>query len=360
MINITNKKFWNIFKGIGILSIVIGHSCEFLIIFVYSFHLVIFFFLGGYTYSEEKYGDDPYLLLTSRLKNNWTKYVYFTIFFNLIHNKLLNLGLIYNTKYYLLKNIITNCLNSMLFKRTESLAGGLWFVPTYIFASTIFGTIIYFSRIMKKKYNIHPSIIILSGSIISCLTANYLIKRRIVLDFRTQISLLVMPFFMLGYYLRKKIKDLSQILNIFIFIICSCLLSYTSFKQHYFINFSKNSIGGALWKFIFISLIGIYFCLYVAKLINKTSKISKLFCLMGEYSFEIMATHFLIFKIIDYTVNIPNIVKGNINPRYYRKFPYAYKTFWPIYITFGTLIPTFFFHSIKMIRENKISSEKIK
>ena len=80
------RMFWNIVKAIGIISIVIGHSCAHLVKFVYFYHLAIFFFIGGALYNESKYGKDPYLNIYSKLKNNWKKYALFGIFFTLIHN----------------------------------------------------------------------------------------------------------------------------------------------------------------------------------------------------------------------------------------------------------------------------------
>ena len=116
MIDVNNKKFWNIVKGIGILSVVIGHCCSFLVPFVYLFHLTIFFFVGGYLYSEGKYGDSPYSLLVSRLKSSWKKYVLFGIFFILIHLQLLpiHLGLLYLLPKLILRLIRIHLLTKLL------------------------------------------------------------------------------------------------------------------------------------------------------------------------------------------------------------------------------------------------------
>ena len=61
-----DRMFWNIVKAIGIISIVIGHSCEHLVKFVYFYHLAIFFFIGGALYDESKYGNNPYLNISSK------------------------------------------------------------------------------------------------------------------------------------------------------------------------------------------------------------------------------------------------------------------------------------------------------
>ena len=49
-------KFWDIVKGIGIISIVIGHvTINDIKEFVYTYHLIIFFFVAAYFYNEKKY-----------------------------------------------------------------------------------------------------------------------------------------------------------------------------------------------------------------------------------------------------------------------------------------------------------------
>ena len=53
----SRSPYWDIVKGIGIIAIVLGHSCYFAVGFVYLFHLALFFFVSGYLYSEKKYGD---------------------------------------------------------------------------------------------------------------------------------------------------------------------------------------------------------------------------------------------------------------------------------------------------------------
>ena len=47
--------YWDIVKGIGIVSIVLGHSCFFAVKWVYAYHMMLFFFVSGYLYSDTKY-----------------------------------------------------------------------------------------------------------------------------------------------------------------------------------------------------------------------------------------------------------------------------------------------------------------
>ena len=54
------RDYWNILKGIGALCVVVGHCVMPVQNFVYLFHVPLFFFISGYMYHEQKYGDAPY------------------------------------------------------------------------------------------------------------------------------------------------------------------------------------------------------------------------------------------------------------------------------------------------------------
>ena len=60
-------KWLDIAKGIGIISVFLGHSIfsdEMWRIWIYSFHMPLFFFLSGITYNETKYDNIKKLLIT--------------------------------------------------------------------------------------------------------------------------------------------------------------------------------------------------------------------------------------------------------------------------------------------------------
>ena len=181
-INIENRKYWNILKGIGILFIVMGHASSIFSRFVYLFHLPLFFFIGGYLYSEEKYRERPYDFLISKLKSNWKKYVLYSL--------------------------------SFLFLGQEQLAGALWFVPVYVISSVIFASIVYWSNRISKNNKINIDILIIILTLLVGSLGVYAVLRGFGLLFNTQIALLVVPFFCMGYFLRKKIKDKRYIKNI--------------------------------------------------------------------------------------------------------------------------------------------------
>ena len=263
MINNTNKRFWNILKGIGIISIVIGHSTHKLVPFVYLYHLALFFFIGGYLYYEEKYGDDPYKYFVAKLKSNWFKFFSYSVFFILIHNLLVKYGLIINIPIYRINEMVKAIINTSMFFGTETLSGALWFVPIYIFSAMLFELIIFYSRKLDKKINIDikfkKDLFIFFGTIFIGLVGVYLNKRNISLMLHVQSSFLVVPFFYLGYFLRKYFNDLNRYLNIFLGFICLVILYYFAYKLKFRIDLSQDIISSFsrfhLLVFIFVYIL---------------------------------------------------------------------------------------------------------
>ncbi len=334
-INSTNKTYWNIVKGISILCIVIGHTGIPLIYYVYLFHLAIFFFVSGYLYKEEKYGDHPDLNFLTRFKSNWIKYVIFSILLILFHNIFLKLGMIINTQKYSFLDIVTQIINSTIFQCGEVLAGALWFVPLLIFTTSIFGLLIFFGRkismIFNKSYL--KNIIIISGGVLNLILGLYLNLREVNLLYHLQTAFLVIPIYILAYYVRK-IKDLNIYLKWYLFLPSIYFLYLCVNKFKWNIELSINQIPGL--KFYLISFVGIYFCLYLAKIILKSKYLKKNFTMIGSYSFEIMALHFLSFKLVD--IVYAHLI-GETNPLIYGTFPCAFSNIWSIYIIVGTILP---------------------
>lgn len=89
----------DIVKAIGIISIVMGHCCYSIMIpalnvsvgeFVYSYHLMVFFFVAGFFYKRE-YHEHPEQYIGKRLlKLGGMLFLYNTVF-TLLHNTLVSL-----------------------------------------------------------------------------------------------------------------------------------------------------------------------------------------------------------------------------------------------------------------------------
>ena len=125
-----------------------------------------------------------------------------------------------------------------------------------------------------------------------------------------------------------------------------------------FIVYIFNKITN-LYLFYPISFAGIYICLYLSGLISKLKFANVFFDKIGNYSYEIMGMHFLIFKIIDFVfAKINGISESNI----YGAFPYAFSKLSLVYVILGTLVPVglfMFFDNVRTKIINKIPLKKL-
>lgn len=339
VIDENHRNFWNIAKGIGILSIVLGHTCWFAEKYVYLYHLALFFFISGYLFSEKKYGDAPFAYVASRLRNLWPRYVFFVSIFALLHNFFLSTGIVINSEVYPLRVMLVNVLNSLLFICSEEMGGSLWFIPVFIlsgalFAGTVwFGRFIY-NRVLKSKH-IQYAVIAVTGLLVGAIGI-FLNQNSLFLMYHAHTSFLVVPLFTIAYFVRINIRNFDAVLKWYIALPFAIALWYGATYFGWRVSLSEEMIIGPILFFI-VSCSGIYVCLVMAKIILEIPIIRDYFQLIGAYSFEIMACHFLTTKLIDL---IYAALIGEQNKVIYGTFVYAYsKECWLWYAIAGTLIP---------------------
>ena len=211
-----DRDYWNIAKGLGIIAIIVGHTCiGWASNFVYMFHLQLFFFISGYLFSEKKYGDDPWLVIKNKIKSLWFPYFLIIAFCVIFHNLFLTLGLQINgTNRYSLTDILVKVCEGMFGYSEEILAGPVWFLRTLAMAMIIFGFILFLSRIIERKTNIVFKIIFQAICVIALAVVGYpLIMNHVQLPADMQISFEVMPFIWVGYLLRNYKGDIDRLLN---------------------------------------------------------------------------------------------------------------------------------------------------
>lgn len=347
----SRSRFWDLVRGIGIFSIVIGHSCSAAIPYVYTYHLAIFFFVSGFLYNEKKYGLDPFGHMAAKLKSSWPKYVTYMSAFILMRNPFLKVGinapdLLYNRSY-----TIAAMANTIVFQGMEPMGGALWFVPFWILSLSIFGGTMWFSLRMVPNGIIPPdsdgqnpdlsasSLSILMVTVISILfgiSGVMFIFRGLILSYQLHLAFLVQPFLACGWLMRCRLPDYKKLLTWYLALPCAALLVWIVRRQQLYIDISLGRIGNG-WQYFLLAFLGIYCCMYLASLLERILPVSRLISLWGRYSFDIMALHFLVFKIID-------LIYGRLilsdSMESYSSFPSAYShILWPLYAILGTTLP---------------------
>ena len=149
----SRNSYVDILKGIGITSIVIGHSCSLLFNsipagpFVYTYHLMIFMFIIGYLIDLSKFEKDKnykYQYIGKQIIKMLSLYFMYNLVFVLAHNVFVKYHMI-DANYYTLKDIAKNIFLGIQFLTNEKFLGALWFIPMMLFAKTLF--VILYSKI---------------------------------------------------------------------------------------------------------------------------------------------------------------------------------------------------------------------
>lgn len=331
--NAVDREYWNIVKGIGIICVVLGHVWPDAVRFVYIFHLPLFFFVSGYLYNEEKYGDNPYLNVVSRIKSSWMKYVLAFWVLIWLHNWMAELKMLYFfADIYSLSDIVYQMADALMGGGHECMGFALWFVPVSVVANCMLGFVVTISRKVQKitkqtwtKYLFQLIVIGICGFV------GYLLEaKQIMLTVNIQVALVVMPFLWVGYLLRNFVFDFKKYLNVFVFIASVVAVYFISRK--YLLDLGLQSV----YPFLHLgAFIGIYMSLYAAKIIQKIPYIRTLLNTYGRASFWIMFAHLPLCRLFDWAyINMYH--KDEFEKLYYTLKSVIYaKTFWPIYIFIG-------------------------
>lgn len=334
--------FWNIFKGLGILCVVIGHirpPFPHLVRFVYLFHLAVFFYASGFLYSENKYGDVPHLHFIARLRSSWPKYCGWMLLFSLLHNPFYTYGLIINTHEFTFAETLMACAKALLMNGSEKMGGALWFVSVLIIASGLFGMTIWIGRLIERvtgaKSSKPAAVILLCCILGACgVHANH---QNLYLPYHLQTSLVVLPLYCAAWIVRTYLKEWMKYLHWIPALLLAALLAYGSAKLNWQVELLANVIGHPV-LFYMVSLSGIYLCLTLAKYILRLPVCRNLLSFWGRYSFEIMAGHFMVFKLVD---RLYAKLIGEASASVYGRFPVAFspELCW-LYLAAGLLIPS--------------------
>lgn len=337
--------YWDIVKGIGIVSIVLGHSCFFAVKWVYAYHMMLFFFVSGYLYSDTKYKNRPAEYLGKKIGNFLPKFIIYESLLIIFNNVFVSLGICEDLYKQTIKELVRGILNTAFFQHAY-FGGSAWFVPLLIVTSGVFAYIIFLTDFYVRAWTavgkmiVFVFLLMLSGGI-----GAWLCMQNWPLAAYGHLALLLQPI-MGGAFLLKKFYDLYSFRQNCVTTIIGILLSIAILIwlmeiEDGFIDISASMIISPL-KFYMSSFSGIYLCLIVAKWIESLSFLRNIISYIGRLSFEIMVFHIMSFKLVDYVYTIL-LEQGDVVEL--GRLPYSYKNLWLVYLIGGIAIPI----SIKFI-----------
>lgn len=301
----TYNKTFSIMKGIAIISVVIGHVFVRTSIeeFVNQYHLAVFFFVSGYFF-KEKYLSNTKDFFIRKIKSLYFPYIKLCILFALLHDLLFAIN-IYDTNWSIKESIIQIYYAGIrLIPGNDQLMGAMWFCPSLLIVSFIsWGILRIMHNIKTIDINTIPQIMIIILIIIVNLIA-------IKLDFKSPWhiwqTIPICGIFIAGYYSHfylnnyEKIKHYKIISSIAILLILVLIIGLN--KKGYTAYLQPKRIVQENVIFVYIISLSSCFMIYlVSKIIFSIKcRLVNILCTIGEYSFSIMALHFLSFKLVNF------------------------------------------------------------
>lgn len=332
----------DILKGIGILSVVVGHafyraSREYNIAyiiknFVYIYHLIIFFWASSCLYRPRKCNE-----YIRKLWKNYKKYVSIA---------LLSYFLLPVWYYFDVFNRITfheilyQVAHILLFQVTRGVfTGPMWFVTWFIVAQTIFYII---DKVFNEKYLVGKGIIYMSLGALGFLMSY---KGWLVHFYYMDRALIVQPIMFIGSLCKNAKPTLKQsyIICPFSAVIIMTLNQITGFH----VELSHSDLYG-YWLFYPVVFIGILFCLSASHIIE-ASLLNPFFQKLGQYSFILMATHIMGFKLLD---GILGKINNSITSEILHMYPTSFSNliFCVLYSVVGVAFPLLLLSIVNRIR----------
>jgi len=325
--NIQRNSTIDTIKAIGIISIIIGHSVTRLPIthinigqFVYLFHITIFFFVAGFTYSE-KYDNNLPLFFGRRFMGVYPKYICYNTLFVFLHNTLSRLSLI-SAAPYTFSDLMIWLSAGFAMHTNETMLGAFWFLPVLVVSCVLFALArsasVHVSFIIKKRMSFHISMIVFIALYSAAgLYFNYMGR---YLTYHIQTSFLAAPFIYIGFLVKQQYNRYIKYFCRLGYLISAALLYFVVAVFGFQIELSVNCIISPL-LFYPVSLLGIYFCMALATTIQHHPRISKVMAYIGKNSFHYMALHFIMFKLVD----LISVELFRSSPEVLSVFPHSYE-----------------------------------
>lgn len=274
----------DIAKGIGIILVILGHAIfpKRIVVWIYTFHMPLFFYLSGVTFNLEKYNKFS-KLIKSKVKSLLVPYILLSILYLLF----------YIFQNYVFKydvSILKAALGIIFQIRHSDYTIGLWFFPC------LFVTEILFYILLKicGKSKIKLFIEILISFVIGYIYCRYV---DVKLPWAVDASFIAVFFMGLGYIMKDMLNKIDY--RYMAFIIINVLFGNLNYKTMWYrCDMYYNWYGNGLF-YILSAVSGIIFIISVSKLINKAAVLQAI----GKNSLYYYGVHKIILDIIAYLIS---------------------------------------------------------
>ena len=320
---IQNYNKYSVMKGLAITGVVAGHTgIESLEIFVNYWHLPVFFFISGY-FLKYKHINNWKGYIVSRFKRLIIPFMVYGIVALMLHNFFLDLNIITGIQYGF-DEYIHGFKNLILLFSNEQLVGAMWFLPA-LFIVSIFG-LLFIKLAITYKLGIYLSSIMVFGAIIVCygeFPSPYSVWQYMSISW----------IFLLGYVCSMTEYDNKCTEWYWFAGSIICLLLFLFMDMQFGLQVSMINTQSILFPIVFIA--GIIMINSLSFQIVDTP-LGLIFATIGDFSFSIMALHFVGFKIVTL---VRVAMNDSINLSDFPVVKTDIYSWMPIYMIVGIIFP---------------------
>ncbi|BCN32215.1 acyltransferase family protein [Anaeromicropila herbilytica] len=282
----------DVYKGICIIMVVMGHAGAPFTTYIYLFHMSAFILISGFTYSGENYSFFNYL--KKKVLLLLLPMICINIFYIIVYTILQRFDLY---KYFQNGEPIS-FLNriKLLFQwvGTPDFGGATWFLIVLFTIEILFKIFSDVCSIIRIK---NLDIIV---SILFSLIGWICISKGYILNYYFDLSSFGMLFFGIGVLLGRN-KNIDEYIDKKVMTIFS-LFIVVFFGSFYFkgqlpMNWPTRQFP-SLPILILSSLCAIYLCYIISKVIETSNIFYKVFSYIGKRTYSILVFHFMAFRII--------------------------------------------------------------
>lgn len=333
----TRDKYIDILRGIGIISIVIGHSSWIINIgnleipigpFVYLYHLAIFFFCSGYLFKDNE--KDIWSYVGKKLKGLYNPFIVYSMLYIIFRNLFVKIGILGGEEYHV-SDFLIAITNTITFNSIGEFLGAFWFLPVLFFSLCIY------DFICRQTMHIHNNSVRIMIKTLLCVTIGTIglivTDKHYGLLYNMQIVYLMIPIIALGKIYERYKDKMKRIIGWPGLILSGIILAAVLKSNVGIINLSEYQIINK-WLFYPVTVCGIYFCLCLGNVISYSSMIKNAVAYVGKNSFHIMALHLVCIKIVDifacYITGQRDLLSA---------YPHSFNNIWFIYYAVGVILP---------------------
>ncbi len=329
--------FIDVVKGVGILSIVIGHASWDIPAggmtihvgpFVYLYHLAIFFFCSGYLYQDRM--TNYWEFAARKLKGLYGPFLVYSALYLAFRNVFIFMGILDAAPYSPGEWIVV-ITNTIAFQSVGEFLSAFWFLPVLFFAICLYAAVRSLTRGISRRA-------LREGIRFLCFAAFgvvglYTTEHQYGMLFQLQISYLMLPVIALGHYAAAWKEKLRLLVHPLGLVISFLILAGVVESGMGMIELSRFQIINR-YAFYPVTVCGIWFCLCLGDLLCRSKRLTDWFALAGRMSFDIMALHFLALKLVDLIACPLTGQTGRL-----AEFPHSFTGLWPIYYIAGMVLP---------------------